>query len=209
MPSYRVFSSVFDAGDEWDQISSRSKTCASMLFFKYQNGSIGGGPFFVWSSEEGEGIHIAKTIKISANISPNLIGTALKLRNAQANRLAAGLRGAPGFRRRGHSEEFMVEDFPVCLGIAGGHQNVQQAYISITWSPCIDGQDANPSDNVGPVRGCFNKLNILAQAHPNIVFEVSFKKGFGVYTGRGEAAAQYLSGVSADNMSFYYAPETG
>ncbi|EJN36339.1 hypothetical protein [Pseudomonas sp. GM80] len=209
MPSYRVFDSIFEAGDEWDQISSKPKTCASMLFFKYQNGSIGGGPFFVWSSEEGEGIHIARTIKIGANISPALKGRAVQFRNALANSRAFALRGEPGFRRRGHSEEFMLEDFPVCLGIVGGHQNVQQAYMSITWSPCIDQLDASASNNIGPVRGCFNKLNILAQSHPDISFEISFKQGFGVYTGRGEAAEQYLNGASAGNLSFYYSPETG
>jgi hypothetical protein len=179
-----------------------------MLFFKYANGSFGGGPFFVWQSEEGEVLRIAKRLPITGLSKAEMPGR-VRERNVYADFRAAFMRhkGHINYHQRGHAEEFLVHDFPTCLGMAG---NVIRAIISITWSPCIGGLDERASQNKGVIVGCYNKLIILAAKNPALQFDVSFKIPFGHFQGNGPGAAAYLNlNRISNNITFSYEPETG
>ncbi|MGJ7503198.1 hypothetical protein ACSFBF_22770 [Variovorax sp. ZT5P49] len=210
MSFFRKFGNVFDAFDEWERISSRPQTCATMLLFQYKDPRRGSGPFFVWSSEEGEAAHIAPSLQ-ARRVAPGIYGTFLQVRNAFADSQAQSRRHLPGYRQKGHSEELMIEDFPMCLGIVG-HGDVARALLSISWSPCIGGIDKKASDNLGDatVKGCYMKLNHLAARYPQLLFEVSFKSGFGHYKNLPEDAARYMNtNRIAKNISFEYFPDMG
>jgi hypothetical protein len=206
MTFHRQFDNIYDAGALWDTISRQPQTCAAMLFFRRTSGTYGGGPFWVWSSEEGEARHMARAMPIR-NVAREDMADRVLLRNAFANWRAAMRRNTPAFRPTGHAEEFMVQDFQGCLAAAG---SVDRAHISITWSPCIGELDSKASANFGAARGCYSKLLLLAARHKNLEFVVSFKVGFGHFTNNGDGAETYLNTHRlTPNITFHFAPTTG
>lgn len=216
MPYYNEYNNVFSAYDEWDRIRSQNLKVASLMFFQDHTGNIT-SPFFVWGSEEGEAVHIARAEtfpgqQFQQNMANNrsFQNASYKLRNFLADHMASSRVGTPGYRQKGHSEEFLIQDFPICLTIAGGISNVATAQISVSWSPCVAERDSKASNSLGPGVGCFGKLVHLAQQYPSIHFEVNFKEGFGSFAHNGRGAEQYMNQNSpTNNISFSYFPQLG
>ena len=107
-------------------------------------------------------------------------------------------------QRRGHAEEFMCEDFPGCLLIAG-QNTVKSAHIYLKLSPCSE------SKNFGELTGCLAKLCALAENYINVDFDVGFKNGYKLQRGQDATSAAVEANAyatnSRPNIKFSYQPE--
>lgn len=194
MPDYELFTTLQAAGARWDEISRAQKTCALLLHFETNEGEPCGNNFFVWSSRENEAATIIKSMPraTQSRLSPATNTKVNTFRRNAADLIAAVrhfAREESGLQhpRAGHAEEFMCQDFALCLGLVGrivGRRNVKCVRIYQRFSPC------RTSANFAGPTGCLAKLCQLAENYSEIKFVVDFFEGFSDFNGQGDGAAR-------------------